>query len=58
MAVHWKMENLQICQPEILIGLLLSPRGSQTTNRADFKNILFKIDVGTIIIIANIRALY
>lgn len=54
MAVHLKMENLQTCQPEILIGLLLSPRGSQTTNEADFKNILFKIDIGTIIIIANI----
>lgn len=42
MDVHGKMEKKgKICQPQILISLLLSPRGSQTTE-ADFKNILFK----------------
>lgn len=44
MAAYGKMEekNLQTWQPVILISFLLSPRGSQTTNEADFKNIFIK----------------
>lgn len=43
MAAYGKMEkNLQTWQPEILISLVLSLRGSQTTNEANFKNIFIK----------------